>query len=236
MDAIFYESQVISNEEVGAGVRHLIIKTSELLPYEAGQFFMLRLKDDKGTTVERSYSVANYNNSQEIEFVIRIEEHGQMTSLINLLQAGDSIDIKGPFGRFGFGALPDQFEKLILIGGGVGISPLRSMIQKSFQADDSFPMQLFYGYRTVKDYLFQEEFEKNAEDDRFTLFTAISEKEGAPDSAHIGYISDFLEGQVFEANAGTHVCICGPPVMVKATRAKLFELGFERGNVHVEAW
>jgi NAD(P)H-flavin reductase len=236
MDAIFHESEVISNDEAGAGVRHLIIRPPSHLAYEAGQFFMLRLMDDKGSTVERSYSVANYDESGQMEFVIRIEEHGQMTSLIDKLKTGDKIDMKGPFGRFGFGALPEQYDKLILIAGGVGISPLRSMIQKSFQRADQFPMQLFYGYRTLKDYLFQEELEKHAIKDRFSIVTAISEGAGAPDSENIGYISDFLEGQVFEPDATTHVCICGPPPMVKATRAKLFELGFERRNVHVEAW
>jgi NAD(P)H-flavin reductase len=236
MDAIFYESQVVSNDELNAGIRHLIISPAEKIPYEAGQFFMLRLKDEKGTTVERSYSVANYDDSGQIEFAIRIEKHGQMTSLIDKLVVGDTIDLKGPFGRFGFGALPKDFKKLVLIAGGVGIAPLRSMIQKSFQGNADFPMQLFYGYRNIEDHLFREEFDEYAKDDRFSITSSVSQHTDDTPEINNGYITDYLDGKIFEAHEGTHVCICGPPPMVKSTRAKLFELGFERSNVHVEAW
>lgn len=236
MDNIFHSCTVISNEEVGAGVRHLIISRPEKLIYEAGQFFMLRLQDAKGTPVERSYSVANYDDSGKLEFVIRIEAQGQMTSLIDTLKEGDTIDLKGPFGRFGFGVIPQDMEKLVLIAGGVGISPLRSMVQKSFGREDSFPLQLFYGFRTADDFLFKEELMALSTQERFSIITAMSEASDTDPSAPIGYISDFLEGQVFTPDANTHACICGPPPMVKATRAKLYELGYGRGNVHVEAW
>lgn len=232
----FYQAEVVSNESIGKGVRYLIIKPPQALSYEPGQFFILRLRDDKGELVERSYSAANYDQSGRIEFVIRIEPDGHMSGLIDYLETGFLLDIKGPFGRFGFGSIQQPIEKLVLIAGGVGISPLRSMIQKSFSSHDDYPLQLFYGFRNPEDFLFRKELEEYSTQERFDLIPSISQAGQQDWTGNVGYITDFLEGTIFPPESGAQCCICGPPPMVKSTREKLFELGFERSAVHVEAW
>lgn len=232
---VYHVAEVLSNDLIGEQVRYLKLKTLDPLPYEAGQFFMLRLRNAQGEYVERSYSAANFANEPVIEFVIRIEAQGQMTSIIDTLRPGDRLDMKGPFGRFGFGSLSDPVQKLVLIAGGVGVSPLRSMIQKSFHRGDTFPIQLFYGFRTPSDFLFREELEGYTSSGRFEIVPALSEASDTWSGA-TGYVSDCLEGKIFSPDSGAQCFLCGPPPMVKATREKLFSLGFDRKQVHVEAW
>ncbi|MDF2379117.1 MAG: FAD-binding oxidoreductase [Candidatus Gracilibacteria bacterium] len=229
----FHTADVISNESVGEHVRYLVITPPTSFEYHPGQFFILRLRDANGENVERSYSAANWDDSGQLQFVVRIEEHGQMSSLIDKLENGDQIDIKGPFGRFG--DVPDDTKKLILIAGGVGISPIRGILQKTVKNQDDFPVQVFYGFRTGDDFLFQDEIMTAAEAERVSVIPAISEAD-AEWTGNTGYIHESLEGTVVEPGEGVHAYICGPPPMVKAARQKLYDLGFERGAVHVEAW
>lgn len=234
MTPAYHHAQLLSNTLVGEQVRHVVIRPDQALPYQAGQFFLLRLRHpESGEYVERSYSAANFGDGTSIEFVIRIEAKGQMTSLIDNLKEGESIDIKGPFGRFGLSELPEDAKALVLIAGGVGISPLRSMVQQLCSSDSEIPIQLFYGFRTPDDFLFQSELESI---DSLQVVTSISEEAPPGWTGNRGFITEHLEETLLSAGPQVHAFICGPPPMVKATRQKLFDLGYDRGNVHVEAW
>jgi len=231
--SLYTSAVVISNQPIGNQIRHLKIKADEPMPYEAGQFFILQLHHGSGECIERSYSVANFSNGPLIEFVVRIEAQGKMTQLIDRLTPGDQLSLKGPFGHFG--SISDSIDQLILVAGGVGISPFRSILQKSFQRKETFPIQLFYGFRTPQDFLFREELEHYTSTGRLTLIPLASE--GAIDGeGRTGFISDFLKGNIFSPKENTHCLVCGPPLMVKATKEKLLSLGFDRRQIHLEAW
>lgn len=236
LSATYDQSKIISNDSLSESVRHLIIQPENFQKYKSGQFFMLRLRNQSGEYIERSYSVANYSEKEKLEFVIRIEPEGQMTSLIDKLNAEDSIDIKGPFGKFGFSALEGNPKKLVLIAAGVGLAPIRSMLQQTFGANDEYPIQLFYGFRFPENFLFRDELENYVSSGRLELITAASTKEDIDWKGNRGHILDFFKDKIFSPEEGSHCFICGPPAMVKESREKLFELGFERNQVHVEAW
>lgn len=227
----------VSNNLIGENVRHIILHPEEPLPFEAGQFFLVRLRDSDGELVERSYSIANYSQGDQIEFIVRIEPKGKMSTLINNFAPGDLMDVKGPFGRFGLAGLPDSAARLVLIAGGVGISPFRSILQKCFQLPDKKPIQLFYGFRTPQDFLFEAEFNEYKKTGRLEVIPCLSEGGQFPGWEKLsGHVTDFFDGRIFGPDEGTHSLICGPPPMVKSTREKLLAMGFERSHVHVEAW
>ena len=144
----YLQASVLSNQSIGEQVRHLIITGDALPAYEPGQFFLLRMRDAKGELVERSYSAANWGVSDRLELVVRIESKGHMSGLIDSLEVGDHVDLKGPFGRFGLQSLEDPAQRLVFIAGGVGLSPLRSMLQKAAGEGFPVPIQLFYGFRS----------------------------------------------------------------------------------------
>ncbi|MDP3975992.1 MAG: FAD-binding oxidoreductase [bacterium] len=236
MEQTFVTAKIISNRLIGDAVRHLTVQPERQLDYEAGQFFLMRLRDDKGDYVERSYSASNFSNRESgIEFVIRIDPSGHLSPLVGRLAVGDTVDLKGPFGRFGL-AMAKDLKKLVLIAGGVGISPIRSIIQKSFSLNEAYPIQLFYGFRNDNDFLFREELQKYASSGRLELVTTVSTNNGTRAEHGKGYIHLFLENRIFKPEAGVDCFICGPPAMVKETREKLLTLGFERGQIHLEAW
>lgn len=233
----YQTARVLINTLLNAGVRHIKICPHSPFPFIPGQFFLLRLRGKDGEYVERSYSAANFSSGDILEFVIRIEPHGKMSALIDQLKTNDVLDIKGPFGKFGFQSVPEDFRKLALVAGGVGIAPFRSMLQRMQSRDITAKIQLFYGFRTPNDFLFQSELEGMKRNFPFSIITAISEvKQPSSWTGHQGYIADFLSPTIFPPDHYTYALLCGPPPMVKTAREKLAAIGYAKTHIHLEAW
>ena len=193
-----------------------------------------------------------------LEFIIRLEPHGKMSEHIAHLNVGDTLNIKGPFGRFGECHIASPTE-LIFIAGGVGIAPIRSMIQyhvgKRTEEQENHPalslepstfphtgsqthipkLSLYYAFRNPTEYLFREELESLANSGQLTqLITSSSEQD--PDwSGNTGYITDHLRPHLTHTPTQA-VFLCGPPPMVDSVRKLLSEMGYDRRQIHLEAW
>ena len=99
--------------------------------YKPGHFFLLRLTGDDGKPQQRSYSVASHPDEPELSFCIKLK--GAFTHMLWKLKAGDTVEIDGPYGIF---LLNESDTERIFVGGGVGISALRSMILQTVKHDN----------------------------------------------------------------------------------------------------
>lgn len=91
--------------------------------YQPGHFFLMRLPGEGGKMLQRSYSAASHPTESMLSFCIKLK--GDFTHLLWKLKIGDAVEMDGPYGVFLL--KPDDGER-VFIGGGVGISALRSMI------------------------------------------------------------------------------------------------------------
>ncbi|VVC00879.1 Sulfhydrogenase 1 subunit gamma [uncultured archaeon] len=98
--------------------------------YKPGHFFLLRLKGEDGKMMQRSYSVASHPEEPFLSFCIKLK--GAFTHLLWKLKSGDTVEIDGPYGIF---LLRQEDTERVFIGGGVGISALRSMILQTVKHD-----------------------------------------------------------------------------------------------------
>lgn len=105
---------VIHNVKLAPGIYRLTVQGS--YPARMGQFFMLRCWDTY-PVLSRPISVHN-RTADSISFLYRVQGTG--TKLLSALQAGDRIQLEGPFGQ-GF---PDPQGRTALVGGGIGIAPM----------------------------------------------------------------------------------------------------------------
>jgi NAD(P)H-flavin reductase len=205
------------------------------IPFRAGQFVLLNHTTADGSSIERSYSIANAPaKDNHLEFVIRLVPNGAMSTVIKTIRIGQEVTIKGAFGRFGeIGS--DLKNGIICIAGGVGISPIRSIIQSQIASSNHPPLSLFWGFRTPKDYLFQSELEQyKAQGHLQRLEVSISD-ESSDWSGHKGYCHHLVQQQLRVVSEKA-IFICGPPPMVDETKKVLLEMGFNRKQIHLEAW
>ena len=127
----------------------------------------------------------------------------------DLLTVGDSIEVGGPVGRFTFSGT--ESDSIVLIAGGVGITPMMSITR--YLTEISWPGDIFllYACRTPEDFIFRKEL----------------------DALHL--TKDLLT-QTITNLASRRIHLCGPPALMDATKATLTELGVPADQVKTEAF
>ena len=138
--------------------------------YKPGNFFLLRLQDPAtGKPAQRSYSVASHPDEDTLVFCIKLK--GAFTHMLWKLKTGDTVELDGPYGIFLLN--PSDTER-VFIGGGVGISALRSMILQTVKKD-SKRATLFHCARGFENLTYFSEMKKlAAENQLFKFYPSIT--------------------------------------------------------------
>lgn len=140
---------------------------------------------------------------------------GHVTSLLHSLPEGAPLGLRGPFGN-GF-PLPEMAGRpVLLLAGGLGIAPLRSLLLHLMKHRSDFgEVTLMYGAREPKVMLFREELVSLSAREGLRLYLTV---DFAPEGVAgvcccaIGLLPDLLKGFKFDA-AESYVAVCGPPPM-----------------------
>lgn len=200
----------------------------------------------KDAPLRRSYSmaVAPHESARELVMNIRIVPPaeaggpwGRGSAYAFGLRTGDLVRLHGPFGRFG---PSDAAESLVLIGGGSGMAPLRSIIRHEYsQSGRRRPILFFYGARMEDDILYRDEFDRlQADESRFEWIVALSDPDadaswtGARGLIHEVARTELLSGARVLNNA--EYLLCGPPALIRASNSMLEDLGVNRDAVRTE--
>lgn len=161
-----------------------------------------------------------------------IKQSGNFTDTIDQTRAGDGARIEAPFGRFSL--VHQRCGGLVFIAGGVGITPIVSMLRYLKEIDDLRPVLLLYGNKTEHDILFRQELD--ALPDHVETVHILSEP--ADDwQGPRGFITrDILETYAASrlSDSQTHVFLCGPAAMMSNVMRDLKAMGVPDSRVHYE--
>ena len=168
-------------------------------------------------------------NREYMEFSIK--KCGCLTSWIHMLEPGQQITIRGPYGN-GFPVETELRGKdLLFIAGGIGLAPLRSVINYCLDNRENYgKRQIIYGSRSKDDLVdYQEIIDEwmKAENVEVNL-TIDREQEGW--DGHVGFVPNYVKE--LSPDLGMTVLMCGPPIMIKFSLAGLKELGFTDTQVY----
>jgi predicted ferric reductase len=120
-----------------------------------GQFQFLRLLDSNVPAQEHPFTIAS-SPSQTDRISLTIKACGDFTTLIDRIQVGDRATVHGPFGRFSYDLHPDEGH-LVFLAGGIGITPLMSMLRAMRDRRDPRRVTLIYANRGLDDIPFTTE-------------------------------------------------------------------------------
>ncbi|MFH0771987.1 MAG: FAD/NAD(P)-binding protein [Candidatus Omnitrophota bacterium] len=162
-----------------------------------------------------------------LEFTIRAM--GKVTKSIHNLKKGDTLYLRGPYGNsFPFEEL--KGKNLYFIAGGIGLAPVRSLINLVMDNRKDFKrIKILYGARTPDDLCFRNELEdwKNIPDTEVWLTV---DKPCVGWGCRIGVVTElWKDTHVSPENAVS--ILCGPPIMIKFVAIKLKESGFEDKDI-----
>lgn len=220
-------------ERLAPDVVRLVLRLPGGVPFRfwPGQHVDVLLRDGR----RRSYSIASSPEEHDaLELHVREMAGGVFSSdVLRALRIKDLLRIQGPFGTFILD--PDSPRPAILLAGGTGYAPLRSMLRQAVDGAGARPMHLYRGARRLADlYLADESREFAARLPGFR-FTAVLSGADAPASmrtglAHAAVLEDYPD-------LGSHsVYASGPPPMISAARAAFQARGLPAAHFHADAF
>lgn len=154
------------------------------------------------------------------------------------LKEGDILDVMAPRGVFYLDM--SESRPIVLIAGGIGITPLLSMLKAVVKSGSRRETWLFFGVRNRKEYIFKEHLERiAAENENVRLHVCYSEPEEGDveggDHCHAGWVGVDLFKRLLPSN-NFDFYICGPGPMMDAITKQLDEWGVPANRVHHEAF
>lgn len=211
-----FEGTLAVLEDCARETRRLLIDLDSEISFNAGQYVQVTLPNTDGEF--RSWSVASCPQTpKQIELTIRRTPGGKGTDgwVFKDLKVGDKLKIAGPYGRFFIRTAKDK--PIIMIGGGTGLSPLKSMVDHVLHEDTGHTMYLYHGVRGEADLYDVDYFRKLEEEnpDQFHYRPCLSEEDGV-EGTSFGLVTDVIDND-FKTLRGHTAYICGPPPMVEAS-------------------
>ena len=200
--------------------------------FHPGQFLHLALdaySPDRPWPESRVFSIASATSERARELAVTISVKGAYTQRIfSTLQEGSECWLKLPYGEFLF---PSDV-RLVLVAGGVGITPYLSLLQRLLEVKSDQPVQLFYGVRSAPLHLFGDLLDRcSAELPNFSK-TVYCEDGSVPGKTGILDI-DAIHAA---APADALFFLSGPPAMIHLFKARLLGLGVAGECIRVDDW
>ena len=196
--------------------------------FHAGQFVELSLDLD-GRRLSRCFSISSspshFAQTGRIELTIRIQEQGRVTpKLRSNLKVGQFIGLSDAKGDF---QLEQTDSPLLLIAGGSGITPFRSMLEEMFHQENARDTTLLYYCRAEDSHLFQPLFESlTNKHSNIKIVCLATSSQGRFQFGHLlDYCEDFQDREIY---------LCGPGGLIQLAQSTLTELGVSSEQIHLE--
>ncbi len=168
---------------------------------------------------EAPISICSSPTKRSTTFDLTIRKTGRLTDKIHLLTAGSKVGIRGPFGN-GFNASDFEGKDILFIAGGIGLAPLKSMIDYTIDKRDDFKrIIIVYGTKKPSEILFPSEIKKWQERDDVEFYMTVDHAD-ADWKGNVGVITTLIPPLKLDEE-NTVAAVVGPPVMYKFTAMAL---------------
>ncbi len=227
--------RVIKIDRLNHDVIRLLLKlpSSERLQFMAGQYIDILMPEGK----RRSFSLANAPHDDEyLELHIRHYDGGLFSEFaFSHLKEKTLLRIEGPLGTFFL--REDSDRPIIMVAGGTGFAPVKSMIEFALEKNIQRDILLYWGARTRADlYLDDLAFDWAGNNKNITYIPVLSDAKTNDNwTGRTGLVHEsVLEDQ--KNLAGFDIYTCGPPPMVHAVRDIFIEYGAFEENIYSDSF
>ncbi|ASJ17122.1 cytochrome-c3 hydrogenase subunit gamma [Thermococcus chitonophagus] len=235
-DAKIIEIRELTSREKLFTLRFTDREVEEGFTFKPGQFVIVDLRGYG----EFPISLCSPPTRKPIQLCIR--RAGRLTRFIHKFGEGDSVGIRGPYGN-GFPLEKMEGANLILVAGGLGMAPLRSVLWYAIDTGKFEKIYLFYGTKSYEDILFRDEIIyllKHGE--KLNCHVKLAYEVETPSCIYLekgfsekvckGVVTDLFRGEEFDVN-NSYALICGPPVMYKFVIRELLDRGLSPGRIYM---
>jgi predicted ferric reductase len=203
--------------------------------FSPGQFAWLTVYGSPFKITAHPFSVSSSAAVTDGRVEMTIRNLGDFTSEIHKVPVGKRVYLDGPYGAFTIGNPADMH---VLIAGGIGITPMMSMIRTLADRRDTRPIILLYGSENWESITFREELEALKADARLDLTVIYVLTNPSDDwTGERGFITaELFKRHLPQPYAGHEYFICGPDVMMDAIEKALGEIHVPMSKYHSERY
>jgi len=229
--------EVIATQVETEQTKSLTLSVPEWMEHRPGQHVDVRLTAEDGYQAERSYSIASPPEEiQRLTLTIERINDGEVSPyLVDELQVGDKLELRGPIGGY-FVWEPGQGGPLLLVGGGSGIVPLMAMLRHRAAAGSAVPTRLLYSSRSYGEIIYRDELDRFARTD--ATLEVIHTLTRAQPPGWTGYRRridrELLREVAWSPERGALAFICGPTPFVEIAATELQALHYAPERIKTE--
>jgi ferredoxin-NADP reductase len=200
------------------------------LNYKAGQFMFVTIRNAKGEMKKHFTMSSSPTEKDFIEFTKKLTG-SDFSNALDALKLGDWVKIKAPFGSFTF---EGKHNKIGMLSGGIGITPLRSICRFCTDMKLETKITLIYGNHSEGDIIFGNELKDMQKTNKNlqVIFTLTEPSAGW--NGHTGRINKELVTKEIPDYIERIFYTCGPPAMVNGMSSLLRELNVPEEQILAE--
>jgi ferredoxin-NADP reductase len=215
--------------------KSIVLELPEWAGHRAGQHVDVRLTADDGYQAQRSYSIASAPEDDHVVLTVERLENGEVSPyLVDELQAGDELELRGPIGGYFVWDEP-LGGPLLLIAGGSGLVPFRSMLRHHRAIRSNVPVRLLCSARSLPLLIYRDELMRVAAYDEVDVSVTLTREQPDGWRGYRGRIDMELLAEVaWPPSTRPLVYVCGPTAFVETAAGELVGLGYEASQIRTE--
>jgi len=207
-------------------IKTFFISADQEFEFQTGQFVEVTL-DGIGEAPYTPSSSPSIKDKMELT----IMNAGYVTGKMHELKGGEKIGIRGPYGK---GYPIDKFygKEILILGGGVGLAPLRCLILTLLEEEQKFKkIDICFGAKTPADFIYKDWFYELKKHKNVELLRSVDKADAnwRESEGVVTVLLDKIKTDFQEIVA----IVCGPPIMMKFGAKRLLELGVKDKNIYL---
>lgn len=207
-------------------IKTFVFKSRDDFSFKTGQFIELTYPG-----IGEAPFTPSSDPERKDEFEVTLMKVGRVTELFHKAKAGDVLGIRGPYGN-GYPLEDFKNKELLIVGGGVGLAPLRSLIYALYHRIADFKKIIIcYGARSPEDIVYKyllEEFKKPKK----VEFRLTVDRAGSDWKGNVGIVTTILDNLSLVRSEAVGI-VCGPPIMMRFVTLKLLESKLKPQNIYL---
>ena len=204
------------------------------IDFVPGQFVMLTAElevNGKLQTVKRAYSMSSIPNGEFIDLTIKQLSDGLMSKHVMTLKKGDIMEIDGPYGKYLY---EKGMKDVVMIAGGFGVMPFKSMISFMINNNIDVNMTMVTSARFPEDVIFEKEFNQFVEEHKnIKFFATYTQVKKNPKYGLVGRLDKEKFASMIKGIKKQHYFLCGSKKFVDGVIETLIGMGVDKKKIKI---
>ncbi len=229
MKSMTFSTRLLERIPRVEGVKTFRFERIKQYEFTAGQWFVLTIPEGDGY-LTKHFTHSSSPTEGYIDLTTRLTG-SQFKNTLDALPVGTEVEIEGPFGDF---TLREGAERVAFLTGGIGITPVRSILRFMADTGDHRDVTLFFGNKDLESIVFRLELENFATRLPHLKIVHVLSDPQSDWEGYRGHVrGEILETELGDADGLTYY-ISGPPAMVTTMKDLLKERGVGRREMVLE--